>query len=73
MDPFEVTRSLSGVRICEKWLAKFSPREIGMTDVGESNENARFGVLEWLAPGVPGTGAGAANTLNSARRSRVSS
>ena len=60
--PFGVTLSLSGVR-----------KELGKTDDGESNEKARFGVFGCPPLGVPGTGAGAANTLNSARRSRVSS
>jgi len=59
--PFGVTLSLSGVR-----------KELGKTD-GESNEKARFGVFGCPPLGVPGIGAGAANTLNSARRSRVSS
>ena len=49
-----------------------SDLELGKTD-GESKENARLGVFEFTPLGVPGIGAGAARTLNSARRSRVSS
>ena len=65
--------SLSGVRRATDWLLMISAREVGKTDDGESKEKARFGVLEFTPLGVPGIGAGAANTLNSARRSRVSS
>ena len=50
-----------------------SDLELGKTDEGESKENARLGVFEFTPLGVPGIGAGAARTLNSARRSRVSS
>ena len=46
---------------------------MGKTDDGESKEKARFGVFEFIPLGVPGIGAGAAKTLNSARKSRVSS
>ena len=67
-----MTLSLSGVRTGTTWLQKTS-RVLGKTDDGESSEKARFGTLECPLLGVPGTGAGAANTLNSARRSRVSS
>ena len=71
--PFGVTLSLSGVRNGPFWLLKDSLREFGKTVDGESNEKARFGVFGWPPIGVPGTGAGAARTLSSARRSRVSS
>ena len=69
--PF-VILSLSGVRRAPLWLL-ISTREVGKTDDGESKEKARLGVFEFIPPGVPGIGAGAAKTLNSARKSRVSS
>ena len=71
--PFVVILSLSGVRRAPLWLLIISTREVGKTDDGESKEKARFGVFEFIPPGVPGIGAGAAKTLNSARKSRVSS
>ena len=71
--PFGVILSLSGVRKAPLWLLIMSAREVGKTDEGESKEKARFGVFEFTPLGVPGIGAGAANTLNSARKSRVSS
>ena len=70
--PFEGPLSLSGVEGIDGPLND-SRRELGNALEAESIENARFGVLGWPPCGVPGIGAGAARTLNSDRKSRVSS